>query len=237
MARERVKKVAPGDPKMAVALIRVSTEEQNMGALAQRDAIERWAAREGVAVVATFEERVSGGADWSERVGLLDALAALTEHGAGVLVVAKLDRVARDPINAAYAERMALNAGARIISTAGEATANDDPSSKMTRGILHVIAEWERLVNAARTRAALQAMKARGLRTGNIPYGKRLDDQDPTRVVDDEDEVQALTMAMTLHAQGVSLRGIGRRLAEAGYVSRSGQPYHATQVRRMVGGR
>ena len=234
MVREKVKAVKAGNPKIAVALVRVSTEDQDHGPLAQRDAIERWAAREGVAVIATFEERVSGGADWSNRAGLLDALAALAEHGAGILVVARLDRLARSVINAAIIEQRVHDAGARVVSAGGEPD-GDDATSKLLRTITAAIAEWERLMIATRTRAALQAMKARGLRTGNVPYGKSAGNDG--RLVDNDGEAAAVTLAAQLHGEGLSLRAIGFRLAEAGYLSRAGTVYHATQVRRMVGGR
>lgn len=38
----------PGDPKRAVAYLRVSTDEQRLGPEAQRAAIAAWGAREGV---------------------------------------------------------------------------------------------------------------------------------------------------------------------------------------------
>ncbi len=42
----------PGNPLIAVAYLRVSTDEQRLGPEAQRASIEAWAKREGVAVVA-----------------------------------------------------------------------------------------------------------------------------------------------------------------------------------------
>ena len=42
----------PGNPKRAVAYLRVSTDEQRLGPEAQRAAIAAWAVREGITVVA-----------------------------------------------------------------------------------------------------------------------------------------------------------------------------------------
>ena len=45
-----------------------------------------------------------------QRPGLVAALASLREHGAGVLVVAKRDRIARDVVLTAGVERAAASA-------------------------------------------------------------------------------------------------------------------------------
>jgi hypothetical protein len=80
--------------KAAVAYLRVSTEDQQLGPEAQRAAIEAWAAREGVQVVAWhLDQGVSGGADVEDRPGLV---AALRVERAGILLVAKRDRLARE---------------------------------------------------------------------------------------------------------------------------------------------
>src|SRR5882724_3159246 len=94
------------NPKRAVAYLRVSTtrEQQELGLSAQRAAIESWAKREGVEVCAWYEEEVSGGASLEKRPVLLQAISALGDHGAGSLVVQRLDRFSRDPFSAAMAE-------------------------------------------------------------------------------------------------------------------------------------
>src|SRR5215831_17616573 len=86
-----------GNSSLAVAYSRVSTEDQNLGPEAQRAAIEAWAARHGVAVVSWHHDHgVSGATPAAERPALLEALAAVRAHGAGVLVALKRDRIARD---------------------------------------------------------------------------------------------------------------------------------------------
>src|SRR4051812_11949949 len=89
--------------KRAVAYLRVSTDtaRQELGADAQQHAVEAWATREGVEVVAWHVEEVSGGAPLDKRPILLEAVAGVVEHRAGHLVVATLDRFSRDPVTAA----------------------------------------------------------------------------------------------------------------------------------------
>src|SRR3954469_11593790 len=95
----------PGNPLVAVAYLRASTDEQRLGPEAQRAAIEAWAAREGVSVVAWHVDAgISGGSDLADRPALVAALGALRAARAGVLVVAKRDRLARDVAVAAAIE-------------------------------------------------------------------------------------------------------------------------------------
>jgi DNA invertase Pin-like site-specific DNA recombinase len=103
--RERARKGAKaGDARVAVAYLRVSTDEQHLGPEAQRAAVKRWAEASGARVAAWHTDPgVSGGA----------ALDGLREHGAGVLVVVKRDRLARDVVLAAQVESLAQRAGAR----------------------------------------------------------------------------------------------------------------------------
>ena len=101
------KRIKSGAPKVAVAYIRVSKDEQKLGPEAQRASIEQWAARDGVSVVSWHVEHVTSVAPIDARAGLVEALSALKAHSAGVLVVAKRDRIARDPGLAASIEHAA----------------------------------------------------------------------------------------------------------------------------------
>jgi DNA invertase Pin-like site-specific DNA recombinase len=92
MARRRKR---DADPSLAVGYVRVSTDEQALGPEAQREALEGWCERHGARLCATFEDiGVSGGTPLEKRTGLNVALDALAEHGAGVFLVAKRDRLA-----------------------------------------------------------------------------------------------------------------------------------------------
>ena len=147
------KRINQGDSKVAVGYVRVSTEEQSLGPDAQRAAIERWAQSRGVRVAAMFEDHgVSGGAPAEKRPGLLAALAALRENGAGVLVAAKRDRIARDTVIAAMVEQAAGRAGATLI-TADGASDGVGPEGALMRGIVDVFAAYERAAIRSRTRA------------------------------------------------------------------------------------
>lgn len=227
------KRARPGDISRAIAYIRVSTEEQSLGPEAQKAAIETWAARQGIQVAAWHVDKgVSGGADIIDRPGLVAALGELRATGAGVLVIAKRDRLARDVYVAGAIERAAQQSGARVVCADGTAN-GDTPADAFMRSILDAAAAYERALIRARTKAALGAKRARGERAGTVPYGYRLA-ADGTRLEPDEGERGVLAAVRELRAAGLSHRAIVRALAERGLVSRTGRAFLQTQVARML---
>ncbi len=227
------KRARTGSPTVAVAYIRVSTDDQKLGPEAQRASIEAWAAREGVQVAAwRVDQGVSGACDVSDRPALLGAIAALREHGAGLLVVAKRDRVARDVVIAATVERIAQASGARLVSADGTAN-GDTPADAFMRTVIDGAAAYERALIRARTKAALAAKAAKGERAGAVPYGFRVA-ADGVRLETNEDEQAVLVAIRELRAAGLSHRRIVAELAARGFVSRAGKPLAQTQVARIL---
>jgi DNA invertase Pin-like site-specific DNA recombinase len=228
------KRVKTGSPRVAVAYIRASKNEQKLSPEAQRASIEAWAAGEGVSVVAWHvDQGVCSVTPIAERPALLGAIAALREHGAGVLVVAKRDRIARDVVLSAMVARAVAGCGAHVVSAAGEGN-GDAPADQFMRTVIDGAAEYERALIRARTRAALSVLRARGQKTGGgIPYGYRLD-ADGRSLVAVEGEQATIAIARTLSAAGRRLRPIAAELARAGRVSRVGRPFSAMQVARML---
>lgn len=230
-ATHRPSKPAPRN--VAVGYIRVSTDDQALGPEAQRAALEAWAARNGADLVAVFEDLgVSGAAALDRRPGLLAAVDALADHGAGVLVVAKRDRLARDTMAAAMIERLADRAGARIVSADGVGD-GDGPESLLMRRIVDAFAEYERALIRGRTRAALAAKKARGERAGEVPFGSRVA-VDGRTLEADAGEGAVVDAVRELRAAGLSIRGIAAELDRRGFRSRSGKALAATQVARIL---
>ncbi len=103
------------------------------------------------------------------------------------------------------------------------------------RRIVDAFAEYERLLIKARTRAALAVKKARGKRTGEVPYGWRLG-TDGVHLQPDASEQRILLAARQHQAQGLSLRAIGARLDAASIVPRAGGPWHPQTVANVFRG-
>ncbi len=148
--------------KPIIGYIRVSTNQQGksgLGIEAQREALARFAASEGFQIVAEFVEIETGkGADALDRRPELAAALAKARGLRCPVAVAKLDRLSRDVhfISGLMAHRVAF-----VVAELGP---DVDPF------VLHLyaaLAEKERALIAGRTKAALQAAKARGVKLGN----------------------------------------------------------------------
>lgn len=212
--------------------VRVSTEEQHLGPEAQRAAITLWAQRGGLTVVSWHVDAgVSGARELDGRPALMSALADLAAHRAGVLAVARRDRLARDVVIAATIERAVMGRGARVVSADGVGN-GDTPADQFMRTILDGAAAYERELIRARTRAALKAKRAKGERAGNVPWGfaarpdGRLDPHDVERAI--------VTRVLELRREGLSLRRIVLALEEESHACRSGKPLQLTQVARIA---
>lgn len=229
----RKQAVKPGNPKVAVAYVRVSKEEQQLGPKAQEDAIRLWAAREGVHVARQCTDQgLSGGLPIGERPGLTEAIAALRELNAGVLVAAKRDRLAREATEAGLLGRAVAAAGA-VIRTPDGAGDQKGPEGELMVQIFDAFAQYERGAIRYRTRSALAVKKSKGERIGQIPYGWRLG-TDKIHLEEEPDEQKTVIRALELDAQGVDQRSIARILTEEGSRSRAGTPFLQPQIHRML---
>lgn len=138
-----------------VAYYRVSTARQGASGLgldAQRAAVESYV-REG-AVVAEYTEVESG--KRADRPQLAAALAEAKRQGA-TLIIAKLDRLAR---NVAFISTLMDTKGVDFVAC-------DFPQAgRLTLHIMAAVAEHEAKMISDRTKAALAAAKARGVKIG-----------------------------------------------------------------------
>jgi DNA invertase Pin-like site-specific DNA recombinase len=225
------KRAKAGDVRRAVAYVRVSTDEQSIGAQAQRAAINAWAATQGVTIVGFHEDiGVSGGLSPERRPALLCAIDALSSTGSGLLVASKRDRLGRDLVGTALLERLAERAGARVV-TADGIGAGDSPEAGLMKSLVDAFAQYERLVIKARTVAALKVKRNRGERTGQLPFGWGVD-VDGVRLVPIPAEQAVIDRVRSLRADGVTMRAIVARLNADGAPCR-GSRWHLSLVARL----
>ena len=206
-----------------IAYLRVSTDQQadsGAGLDAQFDACLKSA---GALAGVYRDEGVSGSTGLEKRPALLEAIGALKKGD--VLMVAKRDRLGRDPLVVAMIESAVQRKGARIQSAAGEGTDSDSPADVLMRRMIDAFAEYERLIIGARTKAALQSKKTRGERVGHIPFGFRLA-ADGVHLIEDPAEQETIRKVEELRAGGMSLRQIAAHLNENGITKREGTPWN-----------
>lgn len=228
MARKKPK----ADPTLAVAYLRVSTDEQALGMEAQRAAITSWAERQGLAVLRWHEDQgVSGGAELEDRPGLVAALAAVRELGAGVLVAHKADRIAREVYTAATVRRQLRQSGAAL--TLVEGISGTDPYAVMAQTIMDAAAELERALIRARTKAALGVKRSRSEKTGgSVPFGFRLK-PDGVHLEPHPVEHPILLRILDLRRDGLGGRRIAQVLAQEGHKPR-GSEWHPGNLQTLA---
>jgi len=217
---------------LAIGYLRVSTAEQRLGPKGQAKELERWAAREGVTLLAVFvDQGLSGARPLSERPALLAALAALTERGAGVLVASKRDRMARDVVIMRGIEAETEKSGATVRTADGTSDASGSAGT-ISKGLFDLLGQWEREVIRERTTAALAVKKARNERVGTVPFGSRLAADGVTLEPDPAEQATLATMR-ALRAQGLSLRAVVDEL-NATLTPCRGSRWHLTSVARVL---
>lgn len=222
----------------AIAYMRVSTSEQDLGLDVQRSAIEAWAAREGVVIAGWHEERIDGGVELKDRKALLAALADVKARRASRLVCYRLDRLGRDPLTSLLAAREVERAKASISFVVGGGEVTDDPTSRLLRGVLLSVAEFEKSLIGSRTRDALAVKRERGEalgRPGREAYGFRRTEDG--RLEEHPGEQATLARARELYAlEGVSVRAVVGRLASEGLMNRGGKPFGVAAMHAMLAG-
>jgi DNA invertase Pin-like site-specific DNA recombinase len=145
------------EPVKYVVYLRASTARQGKGGLgmdAQYAAVVEFVRQHGGTIVAQYVEVESG--NRSDRPELAKAL-ELARKGKATLLIAKLDRLARNQMFLANLK----DAGVDFVAC-------DQPfASRLTLHILAAEAEDEARRISERTKAALQAAKARGVKLGS----------------------------------------------------------------------
>jgi DNA invertase Pin-like site-specific DNA recombinase len=212
---------AASSPTRAIGYRRVSTAEQvesGAGLAAQLSTIEAECARRGWRLVEVFTDEGTSGKSLKDRDGLTAAIDAVESGRADALVVAKLDRLSRSLLDFAAImgraqERkwnlVALDLGIDLSTPAGEFLAS----------VMASAAQWERRIIGQRTRDALAAKRAAGVRLGR------------PRVLPD----RVIQRILTLRSGGSSWREVAELLnAERVPTARGGDRWYASTARGAV---
>jgi DNA invertase Pin-like site-specific DNA recombinase len=198
----------------------VSTDEQAVsgaGLEAQRRAIEAECKRRGWQLVRVVEDAGYSAKDM-RRPGVQEALRVLKAGDAKALVVAKLDRLSRSMIDFAAVMAKAQKQHWALVAL-DVAVDSSTPAGEAMVHMLATFAQFERRLIGQRTREALAAKKAAGVRLGRPPTV-------PKSVV---------RRIQRQRAKGESLRAIAESLnADGVATAQGGREWYAATVRGIL---
>jgi DNA invertase Pin-like site-specific DNA recombinase len=207
--------------KTAIAYTRVSTAGQGrsgLGLEAQTAALARFAEAEGYALAETFSEVETGkGADALDRRPELSAALTAARKLKAPIIVAKLDRLSRD---VHFISGLMSHKTPFIVAELG---ADADPF------MLHLyaaLAEKERRLISQRTKDALAAKKAQGVKLGGSN----------AKSIQTRDEARARAEALRpifVELSHLSANAIAAELNKRGVPTPTGSPWSAVTVIRV----
>lgn len=212
-----------------IAYYRVSTQQQGASGLgldAQQAAVTRYLNGGAWELIGEFREIETGkGADaLAKRPQLRAALDACRKHGA-TLLIAKLDRLARN-----------VHFVSGLLETGVEFVAADMPQANKVMIQMHaVMSEWERDQISARTKAALEAAKARGVVLGRAGADNLRPNVEERQRAADAFAAKLRPLFDGMRARGLSQRAMVEELNAVGVPAPKGGQWRLSQVQRVLG--
>jgi DNA invertase Pin-like site-specific DNA recombinase len=190
-----------------------------LGMDAQRRSIADTVAMQGWELVDIAEDVVSTRKHVKQH-GLIGAMGRIEAGEAQVLVVMKLDRLARSVIEGARIVARAKDHGWRlIICDLGVDTAT--PAGQLATSMLFACAEFERSMISERTKAALAVAKSNGTKLGRHRGERWVSQATQERIRE-------------LRAAGLTLRAIGTQLVAEGHLPVRSDRWSPEQIRRIA---
>lgn len=210
-----------------VAYYRVSTQEQGdsgLGLEAQKAAVEAYAAKSGLQIVAEFVE-VESGTD-NGRAELAKALSKVRRtRGAGLAVKTQC-RLARKATKA-----LTIFESVPVVVV-------DRPNMTILEVQFRAIIDEEEARRISdRTKAALAALKARGVKLGK-PENMTVEAQKKGAAANakkaDDRNKDITPVVLKLRSEGLGMAAIASKLNEEGHTTANGGEWHAAQVQRIL---
>lgn len=221
----------------AYARISTVTQEAGFGIAIQHDIMSKWARDNGHHITRFRDETESGGEGLDTRTGLANCIADIAEGLTKGIVVARLDRLARDLIlQETIISELSRYGGSVFSCQAGEDAFlrddDQDASRKLIRQILGAVAEYERAVIRLRMTAGRRLKQQRGgWGGGTTPYGWR---SVKGALVPEPVEQEQIRLMRLWKDAGWAYNRIANTLNEVGVPTRRGGRWTAESVKRTL---
>jgi len=225
-------------PMKAAAYLRVSTDNQaledSFGLPAQKEAILTYARTQGIEVVAFFVDDGYSGATL-ERPGLQQLLKESRLNKFNVVLVAKMDRIARELFYSLFIEKELLINGVDIVSVS-EPISGNDPMNTAFRQLMGVFAQLEKsMITTRMAGGRKQKAQAGGYSGGRAAYGY-CSKRGTKKLRIDKKKALAVKRLFELREQHPewSLRQLAKCLNEEGHTTAQGKLFKPMQIKRVL---
>lgn len=213
----------------ALAYMRCSGMSQVSGDTWDRQeaAINKYAAANDLVIVDWYrDEGISGTTELENRPGLAACLERIENNGVKVILVESSDRLARDAMVSELIVREAQKHGGTILTASGVNLTDggdSNPTAALIRGVLALIAEFDKRVIVLKLRAARDRQKAKtGRCEGEKPYGMRTGEE------------LILAEILRLRSNYWDAVTIANHLNSTGIKTRSGRTWRASTIRKIL---
>ncbi|KOS07217.1 hypothetical protein AM493_15120 [Flavobacterium akiainvivens] len=215
--------------KKYIAYYRVSRKEQSISGLglsAQKTSVEKYVASQDGIILKEYTE-VETGTNKRERVEIHKAI-QMAKNESAVLVIAKLDRLAR---NVSFVSSL-MDAGIEFVAV-------DMPSANnFTIHIFAALAEQEAKLISSRTKQALAELKKKGVKLGNPnnltseARAKGVQAVKENALTNDRNR-QAQSIIASCKEKGMTYREIATYLNELNFKTRYGKQFLPSTVYQL----
>jgi DNA invertase Pin-like site-specific DNA recombinase len=190
----------------------------------QHQAIKAYASANNIRIVRIFrEEGVSGAVENMDRPAWRDLMEALHGNGIRVVLIERLDRLARDLMVQEAAIADLRKHGFTLISAAEPDLMAKDPTRVLMRQLLGAVAEYDKNQVVAKLRGArIRKRQKEGRCEGRKPFGHY------------PGELAALGRIRELRSQGLGFDRVAAQLNSEGVPTRTGRRWHGIVINRIL---
>jgi DNA invertase Pin-like site-specific DNA recombinase len=212
-----------------ISYIRVSTQKQGQSGLgleAQRQTVLNYLDGGSWELIQEFTEIETGkGSDALDRRPQLKAAIDACKKQGATLVIAKLDRLARN-----------VHFISGLLETGVDFVCADMPqANKVMLQMYSVMAEWERDQISARTKAALAAAKVRGVVLGAAGAANLKPNIEARQQAADDFACKLKGVTEGMKARGLTQRAMVAEMNALGIKSARGGAWSLVQLQRVMG--
>ena len=216
---------------------RVSTEKQAQKELsipAQIEAMRSFAKSQNFKIVGEYIDEGKSGRS-IDRPQLKKLLERCKKDSIDVVLVHKIDRLARNLVDHATIKAILKQRGIRLISVVEKF--EDSVAGQLVENIMASIAEFYSANLGEEVKKGLREKLRRGDFPGRPPFGYKTvrDENNRSKVEIDSDKSVFVKMAFEMYAEGkYSLKSISQKLFSLGVQTRSGRPLSAQRIADML---